>query len=75
MASGFVRKSDKGELSTCRHGHPQVTSRLLHKSTLLSVLDLFFGNGRMEWNLLNQTRNVRSVTKFHQKSISVFGIY
>ena len=24
MASGFVRKSDKGELSTCRHGRPDV---------------------------------------------------
>ena len=31
MASGFV----KAELSTCRHGRPQVTCRLLYKSVLL----------------------------------------
>ena len=40
MASGFVRKSDKGELSTCRHGRPQVACRLLHKSALLLVFGL-----------------------------------
>ena len=32
MASGFV----KAELSTCRHGRPQVTCRLLYKSVSLS---------------------------------------
>ena len=40
MASYFVRKSDKGELSTCRHGHPKVTCRLLYKSTLFLVFGL-----------------------------------
>ena len=32
MASGFV----KVELSTCRHGRPKVTCRLLYKSVLIS---------------------------------------
>ena len=36
MASGFV----KAELSTCRHGLPQVTCRLLYKSVLLLVFGL-----------------------------------
>ena len=36
MASGFV----KAELSTCRHGHPQVTCRLLYKSVFLLVFGL-----------------------------------
>ena len=36
MASGFV----KAELSTCRHGRPQVTCRLLCKSVLLLVFGL-----------------------------------
>ena len=36
MASGFV----KAELSTCRHGRPQVTCRLLYKSVLLLVFGL-----------------------------------
>ena len=27
------------------------------------LLNSFFGNGRMEWNILTQTRNVRLVTK------------
>ena len=36
MASGFV----KAELSTCRHGHPQVTCRLLCKSVFLLVFGL-----------------------------------
>ena len=44
MASGFVR-SDKGELSTCRHGRPEVTCRLLYKSTLI----LFFGLILQKW--------------------------
>ena len=36
MDSGFV----KAELSTCRHGRPQVTCRLLYKSVLLLVFGL-----------------------------------
>ena len=36
MASGFV----KADLSTCRHGGPQVTCRLLYKSVLLLVFGL-----------------------------------
>ena len=36
MASGFV----KVELSTCRHGRPRVTCRLLYKSVLLLVFGL-----------------------------------
>ena len=36
MASGFVKK----ELSTCRHGRPQVTCRLLYKSVFLLVFGL-----------------------------------
>ena len=40
MASGFVRKSVKGELSTCRHGRTQLTCWLLYKSTLLMVFGL-----------------------------------
>ena len=36
MASGFV----KAELSTCRHGRPQVTCRLLYKSVLFLVFGL-----------------------------------
>ena len=36
MASGFF----KAELSTCRHGRPQVTCRLLYKSVLLLVFGL-----------------------------------
>ena len=35
MASGFV----KAELSTCRHGRPQVTCRLLYKSVLFLVFE------------------------------------
>ena len=45
MASCCVRKSDKGELSTCRHGRPQVTCLLLYKSTLF----LFFGLILWKW--------------------------
>ena len=41
MASGFV----KAELSTCRHGRPQVTCRLLYKSVFL----LFFGLILWKW--------------------------
>ena len=41
MASGFV----KAELSTCRHGRPQVTCRLL----LISVLLLVFGLILWKW--------------------------
>ena len=41
MASGFV----KAELSTCRHGRPQVTCWLLYKSVLL----LFFGLILWKW--------------------------
>ena len=40
MASGFVRKSVKGELSTCWHGRTQLTCWLLYKSTLLMVFGL-----------------------------------
>ena len=47
MASGFVRKSVKGEFSTCRHGRTQVTCRLLYKSTLLMVFGLIL------WKWLN----------------------
>ena len=36
MASGFI----KAELSTCRHGRPQVTCRLLNKSVLFLVFGL-----------------------------------
>ena len=36
MVSGFV----KAELSTCRHGRPQVTCRLRYKSVLLLVFGL-----------------------------------
>ena len=36
MASGF----GKAELSTCRHGRPQVTCRLLYKSVFLLVFGL-----------------------------------
>ena len=36
MASGFV----KAELSTCRHGRPKVTSRLLYKTVLLLIFGL-----------------------------------
>ena len=36
MASGFI----KAELSTCRHGRPQVTCRLHFKSVLLLVFGL-----------------------------------
>ena len=36
MVSGFV----KVELSTCRHGRPQVTCRLLYKSVFLLVFGL-----------------------------------
>ena len=36
MASGFV----KAELSTCRHGRPQVSCRQLYKSVLLLVFGL-----------------------------------
>ena len=45
LTSYFVRKSDKGELSTCKHGRPQVTCRLLYKSTLF----LFFGLILWKW--------------------------
>ena len=45
MASGFVSKSDIEELSTRRHDCPQVTCRLLYKSTLL----LGFGHILWEW--------------------------
>ena len=38
MASGFVT----AELSTCRHGRPQVTCRLLYRSALLLVFGLMF---------------------------------
>ena len=47
MASGFVRKSVKGELSTCRHGRTQVTCQLLYKSTLLMVF------GFILWKWMN----------------------
>ena len=56
MASGFVRKSIKGELPTCRHGRTQVTCRLLYKSTLLMVFGLILWkwmNG-MEYTDSNQ---------------------
>ena len=43
MASGFV----KAELSTCRHGRPQVTCRLLYKSGFLLVFGLIL------WKWLN----------------------
>ena len=56
MASGFV----KAELSTCSHGRPQVTCRLLYKSVWF--LDSFFGNGWMQRILLVQTRNVGLIT-------------
>ena len=47
MASGFVRQSAKVESSTCRHGRPQVTCRLLYKSVLL--LDF----GLILWKWMN----------------------
>ena len=47
MASGFVRKSDKGELCTCRHGRSQVTCWLLYKSTLFLVF------GFILWKWIN----------------------
>ena len=40
MASGFVRQSTELEWSTCRHGHHQVTCRLLYKSVLFLVFVL-----------------------------------
>ena len=43
MASGFV----KAELSTCRHGRPQVTCRLLYKSVFLLVF------GPILWKWIN----------------------
>ena len=43
MASGFA----KAELSTCKHGRPQVTCRLLYKSVLLLVFGLIL------WKLMN----------------------
>ena len=51
MASGFV----KAELSTCRHGRPQVTCRLLYKSVLLLVFGLILwkwmnGVDSLGWN-------------------------
>ena len=54
MASGFVRKSDKGELSTCRHGRPQVTCRLLYKSTLFLVFGLIL------WKWMNGVESTDS---------------
>ena len=44
MALGFVRKSDKGELSICRHGD---MSALLYKSALLFVF------GPVLWKWIN----------------------
>ena len=54
MASGFVKKSDKGELSTCRHGRPQVTYRLLYKSTLFLVFGLIL------WKWMNGVESTDS---------------
>ena len=54
MASCFVRKSDKGELSTCRHGRPQVTCRLLNKSTLFLVFGLIL------WKWMNGVESTDS---------------
>ena len=37
MNHGFVTQSAKVESSTCRHGRPAVTCRLLYKAVLLLV--------------------------------------
>ena len=50
MASGFV----KVELSTCRHGRPQVTCRLLYKSVLLLVFGLIL------WKWMNAVDSLGS---------------
>ena len=50
MASGFV----KAELSTCRHGRPQVTCRLLYKSVLLLVF------GHILWKWMNRVDSLGS---------------
>ena len=51
MASCFVRKSDTGELS---HGRPQVTYRLLYKSTLFLVFGLIL------WKWMNGVKSTYS---------------
>ena len=51
MASGFVRKSDKGELSTCRHGRSQI---ILYKSTLFMVFGLIL------WKWMNGVETIDS---------------
>ena len=76
MATGFVRKSVKGELSTCRHGRTQVTCRLLYKSILLMIFGLILWkwlNG-VEYTDSNQECKI-GYKKIHQRSIPVFGIY
>ena len=50
MASGFV----KAELSTFRHGRPQVTCRLLYKSVLL------LGFGLILWKWMNRVDSLGS---------------
>ena len=60
MASGFVRQSVKVELSTCRHGRPQVTCRMLYKSVLLLVFGLILWkwmNG-VDFLVLNQESRI-----------------
>ena len=55
MASGFVRQSAKVESSTCKHGRPQVTCRLLFKSILLLVF------GHILWKWMNGADSLGSI--------------
>ena len=66
MASGFVIKSDEEELSTCRHGRPQVTCRLLYKSTVLLVFGLIL------WKWMNgvDSTDCKSGYKNHTNGVS-----
>ena len=50
----FCEKIDKGELSTCRHGRPQITCRLLYKSTLFLV------SGLILWKWMNGVETIDS---------------
>ena len=59
MASGFV----KAELSTCRHGRPLVTCRLLYKSVLLWVFGLILWKWMNGVDSLGSNQGCRIVYK------------
>ena len=73
--SWLQRKSDKGMLSTCRHGRPQITCRLLYKSTLCFVFGLILWKWMNRLESADSNQECKIGYKHLTNGLSVFGIY